>query len=412
MNGIVGGVLFPASLLTSNAFLLLATIVAFNTIIYLGLTLSKLIPLPPQSNPARLRALLSRWGLTFDEEGAMRSIPRPEIVMDDPYEGLRRSVSRRDIPRALILIGGVIMTVTALAFLILGGANVTDYLPEFVAGAAFIFLGLATGRWHLRARTMMWLFAISMTVVVYLMAFQSIARESAIPLAFALVVMTATAPVILAWTPALVSSTLMVAGVVVASWPLAESDTARLLVSAVAALITGLALLQLRLASLDALSDERQRSAAIASTDELTESLTPHGLRSLAPSIASIAERVDMPACVMAFRINDLATAIDQYGRGYGDELIRSVAQSIHAGVRRGDLVSRWSIDEFIVLGLGHTPDAAALATRIQEGIRAAGVTLGKWPATVSVGTASGDVHEATFEGLVDAARANAHHHV
>ena len=49
------GILLPESVLTSNWFILMATVVAFNTIIYMGLTLSKLIPMPRQFHPERVR---------------------------------------------------------------------------------------------------------------------------------------------------------------------------------------------------------------------------------------------------------------------------------------------------------------------------------------------------------------------
>lgn len=56
---IIGGILLPESVITSWWFQLLAVVVALNTIVYMGLTLSKLIPLPKPVPPERIRELLS-----------------------------------------------------------------------------------------------------------------------------------------------------------------------------------------------------------------------------------------------------------------------------------------------------------------------------------------------------------------
>lgn len=44
MTQTLAGILLPEDVLTSTWFITLATVVAFNTIVYMGLTLAKLIP--------------------------------------------------------------------------------------------------------------------------------------------------------------------------------------------------------------------------------------------------------------------------------------------------------------------------------------------------------------------------------
>ncbi len=81
---------------------MLATVVAFNTIVYLGLTLAKLIPLPKQFHPSRVRTWLHVIGAEIDEDAAMNDIPDRELPeSDNPYENMRRTIARRDIPQAV-----------------------------------------------------------------------------------------------------------------------------------------------------------------------------------------------------------------------------------------------------------------------------------------------------------------------
>ena len=56
-SNITAGLLLPESTLTSPMFFLVATAVAFNTIIYLTLTISKFIPWPKQRNVEELQKL-------------------------------------------------------------------------------------------------------------------------------------------------------------------------------------------------------------------------------------------------------------------------------------------------------------------------------------------------------------------
>ena len=95
MTAGVAGLLLPESVLTSPWFLLLATVVAFNTIIYVGLTLAKLIPWPQQFHPQWVRDKAERLGVNPSEEKVMPKTPESaRYVSDDPYEILREDYPR------------------------------------------------------------------------------------------------------------------------------------------------------------------------------------------------------------------------------------------------------------------------------------------------------------------------------
>jgi hypothetical protein len=96
MSHLDTGILLPQSTLTEPWFVLLSTVVAFNTIIYVGLTLSKLIPWPHQFHPSRVRGWLSRLNPTHDRESPMTRVPVPRTrTCGGPSRG---ATSRRPSP--------------------------------------------------------------------------------------------------------------------------------------------------------------------------------------------------------------------------------------------------------------------------------------------------------------------------
>ena len=85
----------------------------------------------------------------------------------------------------------------------------------------------------------------------------------------------------------------------------------------------------------------------------------------------SFAERYEAPSSLLYFDINELKAINDSRGHAAGDAVIRHVANTLLANVRRSDLVGRLGGDEFAVL-LVHSDHAmaeskaAALARKIE----------------------------------------------
>lgn len=396
------GIVLPETVLSSTWFIVLATIVAFNTIIYVGLTLSKLIPMPRQFHPNRVRALMRRLGLNPDKEASVDDIPRLEPPeTDNPYENIRREIARRDIPQALGLLGGLVIALTVAGIATINRGHAAYMLAEIGVGVVFLLAAQVLGRSRVKARAAMWTWPLACVLLVGVLAVEAIRTDSALPLAYSLVVMTAFAPVTLAWRPSMVAAGLMLATVAVALFFIEGIDEIRLVATAVVAILVGAILLRLRLKAIDALADEQQRSAALITTDVLTGVLSRHGLLTLMTGVAGTAERLGEPICIMFFDVTQLAKANEQYGSVYGDDVLRAVADAISQHVRQGDLVARWGGDEFLVAGLGEKPNGDQLARRIQEAVRISGVNLGKWPTTVRIGVASGDPRTTTFDKLV-----------
>jgi len=400
MTGVEAGILLPESTLTQPWFLLLATIVAFNTIIYVGLTLSKLIPWPHQLHPSRVRSLLRRINPGW--ENSMSKIPVPQVrESDDPYQNLRLSIAKREIPQGFALMGLLIIGLAIVTFLSFPNESARQPLFEIGLGLSALLVSQVFGRRPFRGWTVIWVWALSALALLVLLLAEAVRLNSIVAVAFALIVLTSFAPVTLAWRPTIVVGLLMLATVVGVGFVTNRAEDVRISIITITALLVSCVLLQLRLVAIDEIADERARSSALASTDPLTGVLSRQGLISLLPAMAATAERTEQSICVMFFDIVDLGRANSEYGVAYGDDVIKAVATAVTGTVRRGDLVSRWGGDEFLVAGLGSRPAAEHLAERIQEAVRLSGVNLGKWPTQVTVQTSAGDPRTITFDELV-----------
>ena len=407
MSALLGGILLPESVLSSTWFAVLATVVAFNTIVYVGLTLSKLMPLPQQIHPSQVRRWLAIAGMEIDKESAMNSIqPHQQLDLDHPYEGTRGNIAARSIPQAFSLVGILIAVVAIGAFLLQPTSPIQGTFVELAGGLVFLVIGQLLGRNPIRPRVTMWIWAGACLGIVAVLVIESVSYGLALPLVYAVIVMASFPVITLAWRPSFVCSVLMFAGVTYASLNLPGDDDLRLVITGITAALIGLALLKVRLISIDAIADEQARAASFASTDPLTQTLTRTGLRSLMPSLGGIAERVDDDICVMYIDIDNLAQANASYGAAYGDDVLRTVAHAIREQVRVGDLVARWDGDEFLVAGIGQRADAQTIAKRVTDAVKVSGINLGRWPTTVSVGTSAGSPATTTFDALIAEAKA------
>jgi hypothetical protein len=331
------GILLPESVLTSNWFILMATVVAFNTIIYMGLTLSKLIPMPRQFHPERVRGWMRKIGLDPDKDTAVDDIPRPERPDSaDPYDQMRMAIARRDIPQAFGLVGALVILISTTSLIIFRATQVPIHVIQLAVGVLFLVVAQVLGRRHFRARTVMWTWATSCVLLVLLMTLEAVRLNSQFPVAYGLIVMTAFAPVVLAWTPSLVAGTAMLAAMSIGAVTSDGDEELRLITAGVAALLVSATLLRLRLTAIKALGDEQARSAALVTTDVLTGTLTRHGLLTVMPTVAGTAERTGEHVCLMYFDVEHLATANEQYGVHYGDDVLRAVASAIQGTVRAG----------------------------------------------------------------------------
>lgn len=403
MSIVRAGFLLPVSVLSSSWFLVLATAVAFNTIIYLGLTLSKLMHWPRQIHPSRIRSLLRRDIDDVNTEENMQfqqNIARPES--GDPYEAMRLRVARASIQQGFALVGGLIIVLSVLGLVFIPDASIAQHTLIFAFGVGYLGLGLIATHRILATRQLIWIWTIAAIALAGLMLWLTTTGENPAALAYLLIILVGLPQAALSWKPAIFGEMVVLVGLVIGTESLTTEYDVHWLVAGVAAMLTGGALMKTRLDTLDAITEQTLRADFVATTDPLTGMLTRQGLATLLPGLASLARRDHQQVVLVFVGIDQLKKFNEQYGLNYGDEVLKCVAQAVRETVRLSDYVARWDGGLFLMVGMAtDAPDADLLKIRIDNHIVDSGVNLGKWPTTVSVRTGQGDPGVATFDGLV-----------
>ena len=398
---IYSGVLFSQSTLTEPWFLLLTLVVALNTIIYLGLTFAKLAPWPAQIHPRRVRALLPD---TISKDTHMRDIPRStRRSPDHPYLAMRLQAAQETIPRAFGLTGGLVLAVTFINGIFSADGSLVSRAFAFVVGITMLVLALTFGRLSTPPVVMVWIWSTVASLLVLKLCWDAVETANPVALTYAVVAMIISPAISMSWVPSITTGLINLINITAAGLILETIDTPRWFLAATAALVASFVLLQIRINSTDSLSLEQLKSNVLASTDPLTGLLARNGLLTLAPSLSAAVERTGGQVYVSLIDIKQLARANADYGMDYGDSVIAAVGRAVTASVPAGDLVSRWDGDCFLVLGIGAAMNAQSFESRIDEAITLTGVTLGKTPITVKVGSAAGDPSTSTIDDLVSA---------
>jgi diguanylate cyclase (GGDEF)-like protein len=377
MISVVAGILLPQSTLTSPWFLVFAAFVGVNTIIYIGLTLSRLIPWPRQVHPQRLRAILGVRPATQEE--TLKPL-RPNVSRETPAES-----GVHDIARAFGWLGGVMMLgSTALA--ITGPRNPSDYAVIGV-GLAFLAVAQVISVTRMSARTATWLWAIGVSGLAAGSAYLAIEADLEL-FGLVLILSVIFGAVSLTWPSFIFAEAVLLGSYVHLGSELTKSLDPAWMTPVLAAVIGAAVLMVIRRRSLKILKDVDRLENQLGSTDALTGVLTRQGLVTLGPSVRRAAQRTTQSMFVMIVDIDDLAGANRDFGMGYGDDLLRAVAQALRSTARDADLLGRWSGDEFALMGMGAEESIAALTERVTRAIAESTVSLGKPPLRVSIGTA------------------------
>lgn len=398
MTLIVAGIALPESTLTSPWFLVFAAFVGVNTIIYVGLTLSRLIPWPRPVHPRSIRAL---FGMKTPASKEAAVPLRPNVSRETPSES-----GVHDIARAFGWLGAI-MLVSACVLVFLG----TSEPPQYMAiGAGLLFLAMAqiVSVTKMRPSDASWLWSLAVSVLAVATAMGAASADLEL-IGYMLVIIVVIGAVSLNWPSYLFGTAAVLGATVALGLKMPVPFEPALVTPAIAAAIAGALMLALRRRYLRVLEDVDRLENQLGSTDALSGVLTRQGLITLGPTVRRTAERAGQPMFVMIVDIDHLGTANRDFGMGYGDELLRTVAQILRTAARDADLLGRWSGDEFALMGIGADESIAALTRRIKDAIGRSAVSMGKPPLNVSIGTAVSSA-EGHVETLVERAMYNLRH--
>jgi len=399
MSPVIAGLLLPQSTLSQPWFLTFALIVGFNTLIYLGLTVSKLIPWPPQVHPDRVRAILP--SKASEESNVNKRSHAVSRELSEPFDVLRYDAARQTIPQAMVLIGAVMLVVAFANLLVYEEHSTVHSLGAMITAFVFIAVSQILVRRRLAAATIITIWTVFMVVIIGEISYYAADRNEPIILVNAVVLLIMLAPISMSWTAAILGSALAGAAVLTSGWIINSLSSLPWAMASASSVTAGLVLLQLRLTVIDRLGLAQLRANALASTDPLTGMFSRTGLLSLAETIASTAASAGLPVHAVVCDIRDLNTVNHNYGMEYGDEALRVTAKALTQAVPQADLVARWDGDSFLALGVGSIADSHELKRSVERGIANSGITLGKQALSVTVQSVERSPDDTSFEELV-----------
>lgn len=398
MSAMPAGLLLPSEVLTQPWFGVFGVFVAFNTIIYLGLTAAKFVPWPTQVQPRQVRRFLPH----AMEDTAMKAPRRSEFQeLGASARDLREAQAAQTIPLAMALVGALTAAVGMLYLLL----YYADEGPAMLVGPAYglilIVLSLVLARTRPRPRLAVWMWTLLMLGFIAETSWRASVLDSAVPLAFTVVALGFTAPITLSWPAGIFAAVAGAVPIIAAGAEVSIVDTLSWTLAAISAALSSLVLLYLRIVSLDQIAEEQVRANALASTDPRTGTFSRTGLIALAPSIADAAEASGGEVSVIACAVTDLSRINAEYGFEYGGDVLGATARALRASLPPRALVARWNGDEFLAVMTGDAPPPDELRQEIIAQLDLTGIALGKRPLAVAVGTATGTPSTTTLEALV-----------
>jgi diguanylate cyclase (GGDEF)-like protein len=138
-----------------------------------------------------------------------------------------------------------------------------------------------------------------------------------------------------------------------------------------------------------ALAAELDHLRRLATTDELTGLANRRGFTAAWEQLGTDALRTGQPVGLLLLDVDDFKAINDRFGHLAGDDVLRTIADTVRVACRSTDVLGRLGGDELAVGLIGGGTDACrATAERIESQLAAVSVELPA-PVTVSIGTAS-----------------------
>ncbi len=119
------------------------------------------------------------------------------------------------------------------------------------------------------------------------------------------------------------------------------------------------------------LEQQNQKLIRLANYDELTN------LRNRRSILAEWKKLQRTDYCVVMGDIDDFKKVNDTYGHEQGDEVLKTVAQSLSHSANDVDFVSRWGGEEFLMIIFGDISSALEVANKVQQKLKATELKVG-----------------------------------
>jgi len=106
----------------------------------------------------------------------------------------------------------------------------------------------------------------------------------------------------------------------------------------------------------------------MASMDELTLLSNRHGFTSLAQLGLETCQRLEIPATLLFFDLDNFKHINYLYGRAEGDDALKTFADVLRIAFRESDVIGRLGDDEFVALLTGSSAvELSAIKARLEE---------------------------------------------
>lgn len=307
----------------------------------------------------------------------------------------------------MALIGGLAIVIGLINSIIGVSSDWTPRIVTLIFAIALIVLSLIFGRSKSSVRIMIWAWVVVTTLFVAKLAFDAASSDSELNLTYPIVLNVLAPTLTMMWSASLVSVIFNAILFVFAAFQFDSQEAIPATVAVITVASVGLVLLQIRMTWADKLTREKLRTQQLATTDATTGVLSREGALLLMPSIVSVIERTEEKMYVFLVDILNMNRLNAEYGFSYGDSVVGAVSRAVKSTMPSGDLLARWNGDCFLVFGTGTQPSSAEFAGQIDQAILNTGITLGKRPVKVSIGTASGMARDSEVSDLIIEATAD-----
>lgn len=152
----------------------------------------------------------------------------------------------------------------------------------------------------------------------------------------------------------------------------------------------------------------RRRSRELesqANTDPLTGLGNPRHLQKQLAHLVALHKRYRHPFALLLMDVDGLKRINEAHGRPAGNRVLMHVGMALRRSIRSVDVAARFGGDEFCVLALQQTPEAArTLAERLVTAVGEEVTSPGEPPVSVTVGVAACPSDGRDAEALIDTA--------